>query len=340
MVQDKPGWLIESSLRVRMRDRHIIVAHIDPNPPGVARCHLNCMPVFRSLIVFAGGRTAGTRPPSPRTHNPTFGCKIREPQAAERKPQQQNQILRWQVTIPADAGFVVLASDATVSALRVSGGALVTHDSTCLPGWTPAPGGTSSPFGGNKCYRVFDGASSWAAARSACAGAVSPGQNGGGALRGGLVIVQSRAENAWISRMCRGDSLERDCWVGLTRSFREARNGVEAGDDLEWAELGQAAGESRYRSWAVREPSDFESDEVHNQTRFSIWSREILHLSFVKFLWRIVRKLTALDADPPLEEPTFRGPDAKTCLVGQIPQRPESPSETSCTRACLTFLKI
>ncbi|CAN0486179.1 unnamed protein product, partial [Ectocarpus sp. 12 AP-2014] len=34
------------------------------------------------------------------------------------------------------------------------------------------------------------------------------------------------------------------------------------GDDLEWAELENVAGESRYRSWATREPSDFENDEA------------------------------------------------------------------------------
>lgn len=214
------------------------------------------------------GRTVGTRPLPPQTQKTTSRCEIPKPQAELTKTPKIKTNPAWQVTIPADAGFVVLASDTTVSALRVSGGALVTHDSSCLPGWTPAPGGTSSPFGAKKCYRVFDGASSWAAARSACAGAVSPGQNGGGALRGGLVTVQSPAENDWVSRMCRGDSLERDCWVGLTRSYREGKSGVEAGDDLEWAGLGQVVGESRYRSWAIREPSDFESDEVCTHAHF------------------------------------------------------------------------
>lgn len=171
-----------------------------------------------------------------------------------------------QVTIPADSGFVVLTADTTVSSLQISGGALVTHDSTCLPGWTSAPGGTSSSFGSKKCYRVFDDAASWAEAQSACASAVSPQQTGlprSGALHGALVTVQDQDENSWVSRMCRGDSLELDCWVGMTRSHR-AGTGVEIGDDLEWAGLGQVMGESRYRSWAVREPSDFQSDEVRS----------------------------------------------------------------------------
>lgn len=168
------------------------------------------------------------------------------------------------MTIPADSGFVVLATDTTVSSLHISGGALVTHDTTCLPGWTPAPGGTSSSFGGNKCYRVFDDATSWTEAQTACASAVSPQQTGlprSGALRGTLVTVQDQDENSWVSRVCRGDPLERDCWVGMTRSHRDDDD-VEMGDDLEWAGLGQIVGESRYRSWAVREPSDFQSDEV------------------------------------------------------------------------------
>lgn len=47
----------------------------------------------------------------------------------------------------------------------------------------------------------------------------------------------------------------------MTRSYRGAGR-IETGDDLEWAELENVAGESRYRSWATREPSDFENDEV------------------------------------------------------------------------------
>ena len=161
---------------------------------------------------------------------------------------------------------MVLTDDTTASSLQISGGALVTHDSTCLPGWTPAPGGTSSPFGSNKCYRFFDGAASWADAQSACARAVSPQQTGlprSGALRGALVTVQDQDENGWVSRMCRGDSLERDCWVGMTRSHGDGDD-VETGGDLEWAGLGHVVGESRYRSWAELEPSGFQGDQVRS----------------------------------------------------------------------------
>eukprot|EP00752_Nemacystus_decipiens_P010621 g9459.t1 len=168
------------------------------------------------------------------------------------------------VTVPVDSGFVALTADITVSSLQIRGGALVTHDTTCLPGWTAAPGGTSSSFGSSKCYRVFDDAAPWAEAQTACASAVSPQHTGiprSGALRGALVAVQDQDENSWISRMCRGDSLERDCWLGMTRSNRGV-DGEEMGDDLEWAGLWQLVGGSRYRSWAVREPSDFQGDEA------------------------------------------------------------------------------
>lgn len=164
---------------------------------------------------------------------------------------------------------MVLTADTTISSLQISGGALVTHDSTCLPGWTPAPGGTSSSFGSKKCYRVFGDASSWGAAQSACASAVSPTQTGlprSGALRGALVTVQDQDENSWVSRMCRADSLERDCWVGMARSYKY---------DLEWEGLGQIVGESRYRSWAAREPSDFQGDEVRSE----YGSAELFHVT-------------------------------------------------------------
>lgn len=167
------------------------------------------------------------------------------------------------MTIPADAGFVALTSDATISTLQMAGGALVTHDSTCQSGWTPAPGGTSAAFGRNKCYRKFEDAESWTSAQQACARAVGSHQAGsrGGALRGALVTVQELDENKWVGRLCRGDSLDRDCWVGLARRYF-GNNAGESGGDFEWAELGVAVGESRYRSWATREPSDFKQDEV------------------------------------------------------------------------------
>lgn len=147
----------------------------------------------------------------------------------------------------------------------MNGGALVTHDSTCLSGWTPAPGGTSASFGNRKCYRVFGNATSWSKAQSTCAAAVGPTNAGfrGGALRGALVSVEGLDENQWVARLCRGDSLDRDCWVGLTRRYKGgSRLEVGSGGDLEWAEAGMMAGDTRYRSWANREPSGFEGDEV------------------------------------------------------------------------------
>lgn len=120
---------------------------------------------------------------------------------------------------------------------------------------------------------------SWNAAQDTCARAVGPQQAGsrGGALRGGLVTVQGLEENQWVGRMCKGDTLDRDCWVGLTRRYR-AGHGVDSGEDLEWAEVGVAMDKSRYRSWAVREPSEFERDEVRttvatNRRRFQHWRR-------------------------------------------------------------------
>lgn len=196
------------------------------------------------------------------------------PQTHE-SPSVDHQIDTWdpcdfcmiphQVTIPADAGFVTLTTDAVISSLRVFGGSLVTHSSTCHSGWTPAPGGLFASFGNYKCYRVFPDAASWTAAQSTCASAVSSKAEGtyGGALRGSLVAVEGSEENQWVERLCRGDSLDRDCWVGLTRSYR-TENSVGGGGDFEWAELGAAANISRYkyRSWATREPSRFERDEV------------------------------------------------------------------------------
>ncbi|CAM9742517.1 unnamed protein product, partial [Scytosiphon promiscuus] len=170
-----------------------------------------------------------------------------------------------EVTIPIDAGFVILTDNVTISSLQMNGGAILTDDSTCLSGWTPAPGGTLSSFGGNKCYRTFDNASSWTAAQNACSRAVSPRlapePSQGGALRGALVTIQGLEENNWVARMCQGNSIGRDCWIGMTRGYRGLSN-AEAGNDLEWAELGNAVGGSRYRSWATREPSDFEGDEA------------------------------------------------------------------------------
>ena len=170
-----------------------------------------------------------------------------------------------------DAGFVSLTGDATIARLEMNGGALVTHDSTCLSGWTPAPGGTSASFGSTKCYRVFGNATTWTKAQSTCASADGPRNAGfrGGALRGALVSVEGLDENQWVARLCRGDSMDRDCWVGLTRRYKGG-NGAEAGSgvglgsggDLEWAEVGMMLGETRYRSWPMREPSSFEGDEV------------------------------------------------------------------------------
>lgn len=167
------------------------------------------------------------------------------------------------MTIPTDAGFVVLTDNIAISSLQMNGGAIFTEGSTCLPGWTPAPGGTSSAFGSNKCYRMFDYASSWTAAQSACTAVSTEGVSGpyrGGSLRGGLVTIQGLEENNWVARMCRGNSQGGDCWIGMTRGYRGGI-GVEAGDDFEWAELGKTVGGSRYRSWATREPSDFKGDE-------------------------------------------------------------------------------
>lgn len=168
------------------------------------------------------------------------------------------------MTIPSDSGFVALTKDTTVSTLMMNGGALITHDTTCLPGWTPAPGGTSASFGSNKCYRVYTDAASWTQAQSTCASAVGLEQAGsrGGALRGALVTVQGLEENQWVGKMCRGDLLDRDCWVGLTRSYGVDGNGVDYGGGMEWADVVMAVGEYRYRSWAMREPSDFERAEV------------------------------------------------------------------------------
>lgn len=81
--------------------------------------------------------------------------------------------LKRQVTIPADSSYIALTQDTEVSTLSMSGGALVTHDTTCLPGWTSAPGGTATSFGASKCYKLFSEPLLWGEAQSACASAVS-----------------------------------------------------------------------------------------------------------------------------------------------------------------------
>lgn len=161
--------------------------------------------------------------------------------------------------IPADAGFVSLTEDTVITALEMNGGALVTHDSTCITGWSPPPGGTLASFGTRKCYRVFRETKSWAGAQRACAFAVGAREAGprGGALRGALVTVQGLEENQWVQRLCKGG----DCWVGMARNYnsREAGAGTP---DLEWVDLEVGEDDFRYRSWARREPATFVSGEV------------------------------------------------------------------------------
>lgn len=168
--------------------------------------------------------------------------------------------LEYQVMIPADAGFVGLTKDTVIATLEMNGGALVTHDSTCMSGWSPPPGGTSASFGTRKCYRVFRETKSWAGAQRACAFAVGARGAGprGGALRGALVTVQGLEENQWVKRLCRGG----DCWVGMKRIYYSREEGGADATDFEWADLEVAEDDSRYRSWARREPSTFVSGEV------------------------------------------------------------------------------
>lgn len=142
----------------------------------------------------------------------------------------------------------------------MSGGALETHTTTCLPGWTPAPGGTSGSFGTDKCYRLFKAASSWTEAFRTCASAVGRRQAEyrGGALRGSLVNIQDLEENQWVSRMCKSDPLDRDCWIGLARGYP----GAEGGKSLQWTGLDTGKSDSRYRLWVMRQPSDLNPSEV------------------------------------------------------------------------------
>lgn len=105
-----------------------------------------------------------------------------------------------QVTIPVDSGFVALTQDTEVSALSISGGALLTHNSTCLPGWTPAPGGTTSSFGASKCYKVFSQALSWQEAKRACASAVSRQEVSESIKQVGCAVVVNPANGSGTGR--------------------------------------------------------------------------------------------------------------------------------------------
>lgn len=75
----------------------------------------------------------------------------------------------------------------------MSGGALLTHNSTCLPGWTPAPGGTTASFGASKCYKVFSRSFSWREAQRACASAVSRQEVSESIKQAGCAVVVNPA---------------------------------------------------------------------------------------------------------------------------------------------------
>lgn len=120
-----------------------------------------------------------------------------------------------EAVISADSGLVVLSQDTVVATLRMEGGALVTHRSTCLPGWTAAPDTVPGVPRIDRCYRLFVDAASWASARDSCARAVASVEAGarGGALRGSLASIGNPDERQWVERLCWGDALGRDCWV-------------------------------------------------------------------------------------------------------------------------------
>lgn len=146
-----------------------------------------------------------------------------------------------------DSGFIVLEHDTHINAVEMRGGALVTHNSTCLPRWTPAPGSVSVSSA-PKCYRIFTEAIPWASAQTACASAVSSthADYRGGALGATLVAVQDSDEHHWVARLCSGGTTSGDCWVGRQGTTWANAQGVE---DMQ----------HRSRTWGV---SSTPGDEV------------------------------------------------------------------------------
>ncbi|CAM9726944.1 unnamed protein product [Choristocarpus tenellus] len=129
------------------------------------------------------------------------------------------------VVFPVDSGLVVMSTNVTVSTLLMGGGALVTHTSTCPPGWTPAPGeltvNSTLDFAmynrRMKCWRVFGASKNWKSANEHCASEAASALFGGGAFSGRLAVIQSIHENQWASRLCRADLANRDCWIGIVQ---------------------------------------------------------------------------------------------------------------------------
>lgn len=71
------------------------------------------------------------------------------------------------------------------------------------------------------------------------------------------MTVQGLEENQWVARMCRGDPLDRDCWIGLSRE-----QNAQGFEEMEWDDLEGAVGDSRYRSWSRDEPNNLQHDGV------------------------------------------------------------------------------
>lgn len=71
------------------------------------------------------------------------------------------------------------------------------------------------------------------------------------------MTVQGLEENQWVGRLCRGDPLNRDCWIGMSRTTN-----IQGYGHMEWDDLEVVVGESRYRSWARNEPNNLQEDEV------------------------------------------------------------------------------
>ncbi|CAM9153453.1 unnamed protein product, partial [Discosporangium mesarthrocarpum] len=213
------------------------------------------------------------------------------------------------VFIPVDSGLVALSGDVTVATLELSGGAILTHTSSCPEGWAPAPAylpaatafanaaantGYSGYTRRTKCWHLLDSGHTWENANAQCtneasaaAAAVGQGTDGeghwGGAVSGRLAVVQGLQENQasnsrsgdmgylWVSRLCRADPLDRDCWIGLAKAENSGEGDKQAGATsghamssveeraFKWIGPGSAspvAGDVTYRAWDRWEPNN------------------------------------------------------------------------------------
>ena len=156
------------------------------------------------------------------------------------------------VTIGSDSGRIVLGEDHAVDTLEMSGGVLVTSQSTCPDGWFARPTRRprvaplyDTPFlaPATECFRAYATSLSWSDAEAACHADDTTGY-------GHLVTVESFEENEYVKHLCLGVSSTSPCWIGLTDASAGAA-GV-----WRWPDERRLAN-SAYAAWGRNQPDNF-----------------------------------------------------------------------------------